>query len=205
MAKKKDKVFIMLSGIPLTGKSTFIKQVLPSYLMSLSEERYVISSDNIIEKMTRENNSTYNVLWSDKIKEATEIMWSNANIILENKFPLVFWDQTNLSKKKRQKILNRYQKELQDYLKVCVFFETPDYETLTLRNHVRANLTGKYISEGILNRMINNIEPPKVEEGFDIVKEIELDESSRRKGVLNVFHLINETINWNLFEERYIL
>ena len=71
------------------------------------------------------------------------------------------WDQTNTTAKGRKTKLGRIPKE---WRKVCVFFATPEPDELQRRLD---NRVGKSIPKDVMKSMIEHLEMPTLNEGFD--------------------------------------
>ena len=76
----------------------------------------------------------------------------------------IIWDQTNTSRKSRAKKLILIPDR---YRKVGVFFPTPSMEELERRN---ASRPGKVIPWGVMQNMIDCLNQPMLDEGFDEVQ-----------------------------------
>jgi len=150
----------ILVGLPGSGKSTWIKNNVDS---SFS----IISTDNIIEKIAKQQNKTYSEVFNDNIKYATQQMNHDLDLAIKQGKNIV-WDQTNLSAKKRASILNRIPK---NYKKICVLFDVP-LPVLYDRLYKRGNETGKYIPNKVIGDMLKTYQEPDLSEGFDDIIKI---------------------------------
>ena len=148
---------ILLVGLPGSGKSTYIKNLLAN-----SDKQYqVLSTDNYIERESSKVGKTYSEGYADFIDAASK----NINIEFRqavNAKQNIIWDQTNLSAKKRKGILS----QLKNYKKTAIVFEVPNDE-LFARLEKRGQETGKYISKKIIEDMQSRYEKPTYDEGFD--------------------------------------
>lgn len=150
--------YLMLSGIPTSGKSAYVNK--------LQENPYwksavILSTDNYIERIAEESDTTYDDIFEEYIEEAARHLYLDLQEAIKHNKPIIH-DQTNLTIKTRAKKLrnipNRYQK-------IVVHFEVSLDESLR-RNKYRP---GKFISEDIIKRMFYTFEPPTYDEGFDLV------------------------------------
>lgn len=144
----------MLIGVPASGKSTWTKK------QELLEDVAIVSSDDIIENIGEifglDYNETFRLFGDGCIKlmlrDAQHHFKDNVNVI---------WDQTNTTKKSRAKKLDMVPDH---YTKYAVFFEAPNKE-----EHERrlASRPGKNIPPNVITNMVETIEEPTLEEGFD--------------------------------------
>lgn len=152
-----NKKLIVLVGLPGSGKSTWIEK----YLTDVDSDAVVVSSDNEVEKIAKELGKTYSEVFKDVIKQATKAVNDLAEkSFLDNKN--VIWDQTNLSKQKRMSILQRFK----GYQKIACVFEVPK-DVLEQRLKDRAEATGKFIPDAVVETMRKTFEYPEMSEGFD--------------------------------------
>ena len=153
---------VMLVGIPCSGKSTYVEKLktIPYWSNSV-----ILSTDNYIEKVAQEHNTTYNEIFEDCISEATRQL-ELAFIMAKDKGKNLIWDQTNLTVKTRKKKLSKLPSF---YARGVIYFEISLEEALE-RNK---NREGKFIPESILKRMYQQLEVPTLEEDFDYYEKIE--------------------------------
>lgn len=154
--------FIMLVGLPGSGKSTYIKKVL-----SKNSDFVILSTDDYIEQKAREENSTYSEVFQKNIKEATRNMNNELqSAVKEHKN--IIWDQTNLTANSRKKKLAN----IPDiYSKEAIVFKISDNELLK-RLEKRKEEEGKEIPSHVLKNMKNSFEMPTEDEGFNEVRLI---------------------------------
>jgi tRNA uridine 5-carbamoylmethylation protein Kti12 len=149
---------IMLAGIPTSGKSSFIKRLLEDHQW---KDVVVLSTDNYIERIAKELNTTYNEIFSDVISESTRQLDISLNMAKEKGKDLI-WDQTNLTTKTRKKKLSRIPSS---YKRTCIYFKISLEEALIRNKHRK----GKFIPENTLNKMYEQFEIPTIAEGFDFI------------------------------------
>lgn len=153
---------IMMSGIPTSGKSTYVQNGID--YSEFSNEGYTyLSTDNYIQKKAEKEGKTYDEIFDYTIKEATEEMYKLLDFAIQSKMNIV-WDQTNLTPKSRRKKLNKIP---EDYEKVAVYRKIP-LETAMIRNQERP---GRTIPPTVLRDMYKVFQPPSLDEGFDKVIE----------------------------------
>lgn len=151
----------MLSGIPTSGKSTYVSRLLekPEF-----NNAFVYSTDNYIQKIADQENLTYDEVFDKTIKDANKQLNLDLSEAIKNNRSIIH-DQTNLTIKSRAKKL----KKIPDsYKKICAY-SVIDLEEATKRNKTRP---GKVIPLGVLMTMLDDFEIPTVDEGFDEVINI---------------------------------
>ena len=154
---------VMLCGIPCSGKSTYVEKLKK---LDYWKDSVVLSTDDYIEKVAQENNTTYNEIFEDCISEATRQL-ELAFIEAKDKGKNIIWDQTNLSVKARKKKLAKLPSF---YPRGVVYFDISLEEALR-RNE---NREGKYIPKSVLKRMWHQFEIPTLEEDFDYVEKVDI-------------------------------
>ena len=140
----------MLIGVPGSGKTTWIK--------NNKHDAVVASTDLYIERYAMKTGKTYNDMFKELIGAATDQMNKDVAHAVQEKKDII-WDQTNLTAKSRKSKLSKIPK---DYRKVAVFFPVPS----DLRDRL-ASRPGKTIPDPVILSMINQLQPPTKEEGFD--------------------------------------
>lgn len=152
-------ILTVLVGLPGSGKSTYVKNV-------INEDTFVYSTDQFIEDAAKHFGITYNEAFADNIKAASASM----NLLLNEaiqKRKHVIWDQTCLSAKKRCGIISRFP---DSYAKFCICRVPPrdDAEWAELNRRVLSR-EGKIIPSRIIESMADSYVEPTREEGFDAV------------------------------------
>lgn len=145
----------MLIGVPASGKSTWRKQY--------KGDALVISSDDLIEEYAKSQDKTYNEVFKEQIKIANKIVLENVQAAFAAEQDVV-WDQTNITKKSRKAKLAMVPEH---YRKTAVFFATPLEEEWQRRLNSRP---GKSIPAHILDSMVEMMEMPEQDEGWDIIE-----------------------------------
>jgi len=140
----------MMIGVPGSGKTTWIK--------NNKHNAVVLSTDDYIERVAEKQGKTYSEVFKDAIGPATDQMEKDLIQAIRNERDII-WDQTNLTVKARKGKLSRMPK---NYRKVAVYFSVPQ----DLRDRL-ASRPGKVIPEPVIISMINQLQPPTKEEGFD--------------------------------------
>jgi len=149
-------IAVVLCGMPGAGKSTASGSFFENYVY--------LSTDAEIEVVAEWSGKTYDDVFAEQIGHATATVNDEFRRATRNGWSFV-WDQTNLTVKKRSKILSQLPK---DYYKICVVVQTDD-ETRNARLLARV---GKTVPPHILKSMKESFVMPTIEEGFDLVKVI---------------------------------
>ena len=158
-------VFMMLVGLPGSGKSTFRAD--PAY-------RYYVhlSTDDFIDMQAQVHDLTYDEAFSMYVDDAARVLQKTLTMALSAKDNII-WDQTNLSLKKRRGILSQLPKL---YHKEAVYFEIDE----GLRQQRLLSRPGKTIPRQIDASMRASYVRPSLGEGFNAVF------SYTEKGVVTV-------------------
>jgi predicted kinase len=152
--KAKSPFVILLSGIPMSGKSTWVRENYPDTL--------TISRDELVMEVagTRDYNlafKTVNQKAVDKllVKRITDAATQKVDVII---------DMTNLSRKVRVKNLSYFS---DDYYKVAVVLPILDSEEYKRRNEFRSMNENKFIPPFVIKSMMDSFVVPTEAEGFD--------------------------------------
>lgn len=146
----------VLVGLPGSGKSTWVKDVLVP-----DEAVAIIGTDIVLDRYAAQEGITYNEAFSKYYKDAEREMYDElAFAIAEQKN--VIWDQTNLSAKKRKHILSQFPKS---YYSQAIVFECRDQIQYWNRLKERAKV-GKTIPISHIKNMEKTFQMPVLEEGF---------------------------------------
>ena len=151
-------VFIVMVGLPGSGKSTLLAGELKGFVGDFSTFK-VLSTDSIVEEFAQFRGKTYNQVWAGCIDAATKIFNGDLDSAIELGENIVV-DQTNMSIKKRKKLLNLAGSK---YYTMAVVVDT-DVETCISRRSV-----GKIIPEHVIREMASRYEPVSFDEGFDAI------------------------------------
>jgi predicted kinase len=152
--KAKSPFVILLSGIPMSGKSTWVRENYPNTL--------TISRDELVMEVagTRDYNlafKTVNQKAVDKllVKRITDAATQKVDVII---------DMTNVSTKVRAKNLSYFS---DDYYKVAVVLPILDSAEYKRRNEFRSMNENKFIPPFVIKSMMDSFVVPTEAEGFD--------------------------------------
>lgn len=160
MERLKPTIY-MLVGAPASGKSTWRAK----HLATAPRPTVVISSDDYIDEIARELNTTYSDAFRKAdMKEITRVLNNQFDEAVKRGDDIIL-DRTNMSKKSRNKYLCRVPKT---YRKVAVVFNV-GRELLDRRLADRAAATGKHIPKEVVDDMIKSYEEPSCGEFDEVI------------------------------------
>lgn len=152
----------MLVGLPACGKSTYLNFLDDP---NFSETVFVYSTDRVVEQVAKEKGKTYSQVFERTIKSATQRMEDMLPVAI-NMGVDIYWDQTNLTIKKRNRVITLM--KASNYSVHCVAFLPPsnnkDREIWKTR---LSNREGKDIPEYIINNMESTYVLPTLLEGYN--------------------------------------
>jgi predicted kinase len=144
----------MLIGVPGSGKSTWINN------QDWSKDCALISTDKLIEIEATRLGKTYNDVFKDYIKQATQIMTQEVEAAVLAGQDII-WDQTNTGRDARKSKLA----QVPNYYKIAVVFATPESEEWQRRLN---NRPGKSIPPAVLSAMARGLQLPTEDEFNEI-------------------------------------
>jgi predicted ABC-type ATPase len=156
-------VCIVMVGLPASGKSTRVQE-----LLAVNPELFVYSTDNHIEQCAKQNGWTYDQAFAEFIESATKHMNEQIDIAIRSRQDVI-WDQTNLSAKKRAKIINRMRNAGYRVECECILLPAGDSQWEDWQ-HRMASRPGKTIPDSVIESMMDSFVRPTVDEGFDTVR-----------------------------------
>jgi len=169
MKKRKQKTLTIMIGLPASGKSTFVQKL-------YKEPRtIVVSSDEIRFKLLDFPKS--GISFDSSIEP---IVWERVRIKIQESLEDpncddCIFDACNLSRKNRQEFIEMAREH---NARTRAFFLNGD----PLFFHERNLKRNRQVPEGVLDRMIQNLEPPTHEE-FDEIQTIWVSNNKKRRKV----------------------
>lgn len=163
-SEPRQPVFLMLVGLPGSGKSTFIKKLLEES----NEDFAIASTDDIVERECAKMGLTYSegfakVNFKQAQSEFKDVIFkagkARKNIII---------DQTNVGGKSRKSKLGMIPL---GYDKICLIFDVSE-SVMKTRLENRARETGKSIPYSVIKQMTESWQTPSRAEGFDSIIEV---------------------------------
>ena len=146
-------IYIMLIGVPASGKSTWVRK-------NASPNTVIASSDDYIDAQAAAAGKTYSEVFGQHVKAAAQhVDQTVAQAVKLGKD--IIHDQTNLTVKSRKIKLAAIP---DNYEKIAVVFATPSSDEWRKRLNSRP---GKTIPHNILLGMQSSMQLPTVDEGFD--------------------------------------
>lgn len=153
---------IMMIGLPGSGKSTWIK-----YHHLNHFDYVVISIDDLIEEMGKEEGLNYSDAYDKFQRIATKQMRANLKEALKDRKNII-WDQTNVKESARRKKLKGIP---DDYTLTAVAFDI-DKDELKRRRDKREIEDGKLVPYYTLKQMEGWYKLPTKSEGFEKIQII---------------------------------
>lgn len=146
------KKYIMLIGLPASGKSTYLKELLIQY-----PEAVVISRDHFVEEKARELGSTYDQVFKEYSKEVDENFKNYVQHIRESLPDVVINDKTNLTNNNRDKEVQHFKDS--GYELTYIFFEKPkrDVDHYVWKQRLGSR-KGKFIPDSVVEDMLKRYE-----------------------------------------------
>ena len=155
--------FIMLIGLPGSGKSTYIQTLIEK---NPDKNYAILSSDDILTAWGEAEGLNYPESFRKFSKQADKTFKISVRQSLNDRKNIII-DKTSLTPKSRAKNLNQVPS---DYKTKAIVFEV-DPEELEHRLNKRAAETGKFIPPKVIEQMIQSYQRPTKSE-FDEIKYV---------------------------------
>lgn len=169
---KSQPTFIMLVGLPASGKSTLRRALTMSHqIWGFSRNLTCLSTDDLIENYAYTHGLTYDQAFEQSIKDATKQMYFDLERAIDNNHDIIL-DQTNLTVKSR---LSKLGKIPNYYHKRCNVVFNKNEEQLQKRLMSRE---GKTIPDSVMSNMKVIYVNPSITEGFDDVYYINTEDNN---------------------------
>ena len=127
----------------------------------------------MLELIAEQQGKTYDEIFDREVRNASKMVMKDLAHVKAMKHNAI-WDQTNLTKKHRLKILKHFNPD--DYRRHCIALVPPrdDAEMAEWRKRLNSR-PGKTIPVDVMERMINQYTPINtVEEEFDIIEYFDM-------------------------------
>lgn len=152
-----NPICYMMIGLPYSGKSTWINENEP--------DLPIASSDEFIEAIAFYRGSTYSDVFKETIDDAITYMNNRRQWYIKNRQNFIH-DQTNLTRKKRKKLIEELKSN--GYEVVAVYFDIPT----DLHQQRIASRPDKTVPEHVMESMRKSMDPPSYDEGFDVINVV---------------------------------
>lgn len=149
----------VMVGLPGLGKSTIIHSM-------VDENTWIYSTDMYIEAVAEDNGITYNEAFESNIDAATKFNQQKLETMIGLQKDII-WDQTNLGRGKRRKIINRMKQAGYDV--ECAYIKAPEATQIDDQKEWARRLKnreGKTIPAHVISNMIESLVEPIIDEGF---------------------------------------
>lgn len=153
----------ILVGLPASGKSTWRSK-------NDDLKTYFFSTDDIIERVAKNEDKTYSDVFKKTIKTATKIANREfADALAAGKNVVI--DRTNMTEAARAKYISA----AKEYTVNCVCFAPPKTAEDWLELDKRlSNRPGKEIPAEVIQQMAKSYEKPKLAEGFNQITFLDI-------------------------------
>ena len=160
-----SKDIYILVGPPAAGKTTWIQK-------EFQGEVFTVSTDDIIQEIADEEDTTYDEAFAKYMKAAEKMMWEDFDHYVAGDYTPIIVDRTNMSVKSRRKFFERLRNfhKGHGYKLHAVVFPKPEDAEHERRLNSRP---GKTIPWEVINGMLASFQMPTEAEGFESVTIIE--------------------------------
>jgi len=157
---KRFNYAVLLIGLPLSGKDTFLSQL---EIVELN----IISRDSIILEQAK--SLDYNEAYRNTpSKLVDKLFYKQIREAAENK-ENAFINITHLTKKKRARTIQYF---IKTHKIIGIQFPLIDLEEFRKRNQQRFMLDSKFIYEKVFLELNNLFEEPSLDEGYDFLFQV---------------------------------
>jgi predicted kinase len=162
------KEVIIMVGIPGSGKSTYLNDV----LLPKKSDYVICGTDNIFDERAAADGITYDEAYHKYSFKEVERLFKEKIWDAIDAGKSVIIDRTNLSRKSRNKMLSYFDMKAKgEYKKTCVWFQFEGkLDIIRERLKKREMDTGKTISERTLQDMLKQYVEPSKDEFHEIIK-----------------------------------
>lgn len=145
---------ILLVGVPLSGKSTWIRNNHPT--------TRIVSRDELVMEVygSDDYNTAFKEVNQKDVDRLLDLRLKEVNTNKEN----VIVDMTNMVVSRRVKTLRYFS---DDYYKEVIVFPVLDSDEYKRRNNERNVNENKWIPPFVISSMLNSYQEPTLDEGFD--------------------------------------
>ena len=160
----KQKTVYLMSGIPGSGKSTWIQEEMKEYEKA-GQNCVWCSRDNVRFSMVKEN--------EDYFSKENQVFraWINSinTALFDDVHDVIYIDATHIDKVSRAKTLRNLKIDKNYHTFICVCFNT-DADTCAERNSKREGRAR--VPNNVIYSMYHRFVEPALEEGFDSIEYV---------------------------------
>lgn len=160
-----SKDIYILVGPPAAGKTTWIQK-------EFQGEIFTVSTDDIIQEIADEEDTSYNEAFAKYMKVAEKMMWEDFDNYVAGDYSPIIVDRTNMNVKSRARFFERLRNfhKGHGYKLHAVVFPKPEDTEHARRLNSRP---GKTIPAEVVRSMLASFQMPTEAEGFTSITIIE--------------------------------
>ena len=153
-----DRAIVLMVGIPGSGKTTIINQIIPEYYKMLSDSDQVVdltavSTDAIIEQHGIDNNLNYSEAFAVLDSKLVTTLFNDMLLKSSKRRENIIIDQTNVGFKSRNRKIRYLQNANSCYKPIIICVSPPSRVEVERRVQTRGVETGKHIPTSVINQM----------------------------------------------------
>jgi predicted kinase len=153
-----DRAIVLMVGIPGSGKTTIINQIIPEYYKMLSDSDQAVgltavSTDAIIEQHGVDNNLNYSEAFEVIDSKLVTTLFNDMLLSSTNSRENIIIDQTNVGVKSRNRKIRHIQNANSCYKPIIICVSPPSRFELERRLQARSTETGKHIPVSVIDQM----------------------------------------------------